>query len=45
MVGGDIGEGADLEGMDMPDPSEYLSAKQKDGSTLRADELFRETWL
>ncbi|EOD3107849.1 P27 family phage terminase small subunit, partial [Listeria monocytogenes] len=45
LVGGDIGEGADLEGMDMPDPSEYLSAKQKDGTTLGADELFRETWL
>ena len=45
MVGGDIGEVADLEGMDMPDPSEYLSAKQKDGTTLGADELFRETWL
>ena len=45
MVGGDIGEGAELEGADMPDPSEYLSAKQKDGTTLGADELFRETWL
>ena len=45
LVGGDIGEGAELEGADMPDPSEYLSAKQKDGTTLGADELFRETWL
>lgn len=44
LVGSDIGEGADLEGADMPEPSEYLSAKQKDGAPLGADELYRETW-
>lgn len=45
LVGGDIGEGADLMGADMPDPGEYLSARQKDGQPLGADELYRETWL
>ncbi|WP_418968463.1 P27 family phage terminase small subunit [Alloscardovia omnicolens] len=44
LVGEDIGEGADLEGEDMPEPSAYLSAKQKDGHVLCADELYRETW-
>ena len=45
LVGGNIGEGADLTGADMPTPSDYLSAKQKDGNPLGADELFKETWL
>ena len=44
LVGADIGEGADLDGMDMPEPGEYLSAKQKDGQPFYADELYRETW-
>ena len=30
---------ADLEGQPMPDPPEYLSATQKDGSTLCAAEI------
>ena len=31
---------ADLEGQPMPKPSEFLSAKQKDGSTLCAAEIY-----
>lgn len=44
LVGADVGEGANLEGADMPSPSAYLSAAQKDGAPLGADELYRETW-
>ncbi len=35
---------ADLHGEDIPKPSEYLSALQKDGKPLGADALFVETW-
>ncbi len=35
---------ADLNGADMPLPSDYLSARQKDGKPLGADVLFIETW-
>ena len=35
---------ADLEGHDMPKPSEFLSAKQKDGTELQAVEIYRNTW-
>jgi hypothetical protein len=38
-------EGAELEGVDMPRPSEYLSAQQKNGVPLGADDIFKETWL
>ena len=34
----------DLYGEDMPEPSVYLSARQKDGRPLGADALFKETW-
>ena len=34
----------DLTGEDMPPPSEYLSARQKDGKPLGADALYAETW-
>lgn len=37
-------EGANLTGMDMPEPSDYLSERQKDGMPLGADIIFRETW-
>lgn len=40
----DIGDGVELEGADMPSPSDYLSAQQKDGQPLGADEIFKETW-
>ena len=36
---------ADLEGENIPKPSEYLKSKQKDGSLLGADRIFNETWL
>lgn len=36
---------ADLVGEDMPSPSEYLSARQKNGKPLGADEIYKETWL
>ena len=35
---------ADLEGQDMPKPSEMLSAVQKDGKTLEAAEIYKKTW-
>lgn len=35
---------ADLTGADMPEPSEYLRTRQKDGKPLGADTLFIETW-
>lgn len=43
----DLPEGAVMEGEDMPHPSEYLSARQKNGVPLGADEIYRETyrWL
>lgn len=36
--------GAEMPGEDMPSPSDYLSARQKDGSELEADLLYTETW-
>jgi hypothetical protein len=41
----DLPEGAVLQGADMPKPSEYLSAKQKNGRPLGADAIYKETWL
>lgn len=41
----DLPEGAVLSGADMPKPSEYLSARQKNGVPLGADEIYKETWL
>ena len=38
-------DGVELEGMDMPSPDDYLSALQKDGKPLGADEIYKETWL
>lgn len=34
----------DPQGEDMPDPSAYLSAKQRDGTDLGADDIYKETW-
>ena len=42
--GSDIPDGAGLSGETMPEPSEYLSAVQKDGKPLGADLVYRETW-
>lgn len=41
----DLPEGAVMNGMDMPKPSDYLSARQKNGVPLGADEIYKETWL
>lgn len=41
----DLPEGAALEGADMPKPSEYLSARQKNGVPLGAADIYKETWL
>jgi len=40
----DLDGGEDLPGQDMPEPSEYLRARQKDGKPLGADALYIETW-
>ena len=34
----------EVEGVDMPKPHEFLSAEQRDGSTLQAEEIYKETW-
>lgn len=41
----DLPEGAVMNGADMPKPSDYLSARQKNGIPLGADEIYKETWL
>ena len=45
LEGADLDDAADLVGEEMPSPSEYLSARQKDGKPLGADEIYKETWL
>ena len=40
----DLPEGAVMAGADMPKPSDYLSARQKNGIPLGADEIYKETW-
>ena len=35
----------DLEGVDMPEPHEMLSAEQRDGSELQARDIYTKTWL
>src|SRR5699024_6767557 len=34
----------DLQGKEMPQPREMLSATEKDGTTLEAAEIYEETW-
>ena len=41
----ELPEGAVMNGADMPKPSDYLSARQKNGVPLGADEIYKETWL
>ena len=36
--------GADLAGLELPKPSVFLSARQKDGSTLCAAEIYENVW-
>ena len=41
----DFGDSAaDLEGQEMPKPSEFLPPRQKDGSTLCAAEIYENVW-
>lgn len=44
LDGGDIGDGAVLNGEPMPEPDDYLSAEQRDGKPLGADLVYKETW-
>ena len=44
LEAGELGDAAALFGEDMPAPSDYLCARQKDGKPLGADALFIETW-
>ncbi|VYS91273.1 Uncharacterised protein [Anaerococcus vaginalis] len=40
----ELPDGTVLDGTDMPTPSDYLPAKQKNGIPLGADEIYKETW-
>ena len=40
----DLPEGAQLDGEDMPEPGEYLKARQRNGGMLEAEKIYRETW-
>ena len=40
----ELGGVTELCGADIPEPSEYLRSRQKDGKPLGADALFTETW-
>jgi hypothetical protein len=44
LEAGELDGAADLYGEDIPSPSDYLSARQRDGKPLGADALFIETW-
>lgn len=41
----DFSDGVELQGEEIPKPSEYLSSLQKSGETLGADKIFEETWV
>ncbi len=41
----ELPDGVNLDGTDMPEPSEYLKARQRNGGDLAAEKLYRETWL
>ncbi len=34
----------EVEGVEMPKPHDYLSAQQRDGSQLQAEDIYTETW-
>lgn len=34
----------DMEAVEMPKPHDFLSAEQRDGSSLQASEIYEETW-
>lgn len=44
LCGDELSDAAELNGADMPSPSDYLSARQRDGKPLGADAIYAETW-
>ena len=44
LEAGELDNAANLSGEDIPAPSDYLSARQRDGKPLGANALFIETW-
>ncbi len=44
VMPGDLPEPMDIRGEDVPPVRDYLKAKQKNGSDLCAEEIFKETW-
>ena len=44
LNGDELSGAADLHGEDMPNPSDYLRAQQRDGKPLGADAIYTETW-
>lgn len=45
VMSDDFPEPTDIEGEDIPPVRDYLKAKQKNGSELCAEEIFKETYL
>lgn len=43
--GDDFSDLSELQGENIPKPSEYLNSQQKNGKPLGADKIFRETWI
>ena len=41
----DLPDGVDLDCVDMPEPSEYLKAKQRNGGEFAAEKIYKITWL
>lgn len=41
----DLPNGVDLDCVDMPEPSEYLKAKQRNGGEFAAEKIYKITWL
>ena len=40
----DLPNAAALQGQEMPEPNKMLSAEQKDGTTLAASDIYKNTW-
>lgn len=41
----DLPDGAELDCVDMPEPSDYLKAKQRNGGDFAAEKIYKITWL
>ena len=41
----DLPDGVDLDSVDMPEPSAYLKARQRNGGDLAAEKIYKVTWL